>query len=448
MILSKFRSIIIFRISLISINLLVIFYLIFATELLASIIILSAAGIYQLVSLFRYVDKTNRELSKFLGSIKHSDFSQIFSTRNLGGSFKELGSEFNDIINRFQSTRKEKEENLRYLYTVIQHVGIGLFSFDSDGKIEFINNAAKKILKVSQLISIDSLKSINKSLAEKIESLNSGEKTIVKYVEDNELVQLMVHASSFKLKNQIYTIVSLQNIQSEMEEQEMDAWQKLIRVLTHEIMNSITPISSLAATANKILSDFSGSHNDINKEELEDIISANNTILKRSEGLLHFVNNYRNLTKIPRPVFQIISIKKLFERIETLMKKELKEQGIDFNCEVDPLSLELTADPDLIEQVLINLIINSQHALKDIRNAKISLTGSLDDKGKILIKVMDNGSGIPEDVQEKIFIPFFSTKRNGSGIGLSLSRQIIRAHGGTIRVNSVVGKETVFSLRF
>ncbi len=447
MILTKFRSIIILRLAFISVNLLVIFYLIHNSELLASIVILSIAAGYQLFSLFNFVDRTNRELSKFISSIKHSDFSQIYSAGNLGGTFKQLSKEFNDINERFLAARKEKEENLRYLYAVIQHVGIGLFSFNNDGKIEFINNAAKKILNVSSLNNISALNKINKSLAEKISELKSGDKVIVKYAEDNELVQLMVYASTFKLKDQMYTIVSLQNIQSELEEQEMDAWQKLIRVLTHEIMNSITPISSLAATSNKLLSDLSSSTLK-GIDSLDDIISANNTILKRSEGLMHFVNNYRNLTKIPRPVFQIIQIKKLFDRIDTLLKKELSEKGISLQCNVEPLSLELTADPNLIEQVLINLIINSQHALEGINEAAIKLIASLDDKGKILIRVSDNGSGIPDEIQEKIFIPFFSTKKNGSGIGLSLSRQIIRAHGGTIRVNSVPGKETVFSLRF
>lgn len=447
MILTKFRSMIIIRLVLISTNLLLIFYLIYNSELHASIIIFSLAALYQVFSLFVYVDRTNRELSKFISSIKHSDFTQIYSSGNLGGSFQLLSNEFNDINERFQATRKEKEENLRYLYAVIQHVGIGLFSFNNAGKIEFINNAAKKILNISSLNNISALNQVNKTLAEKISELKSGDKVIVKYAEDNELVQLMVYASSFKLKDQMFTIVSLQNIQSELEEQEMDAWQKLIRVLTHEIMNSITPISSLAATSNKLLSDISSSTLK-GIDSLDDIISANNTILKRSEGLMHFVNNYRNLTKIPRPVFQIIQIEKLFDRIETLLKNELSEKRISLQCNVEPLSLELTADPNLIEQVLINLIVNSTQALEGTENACINLHASLDEKGKILIRVSDNGYGIPEDMQEKIFIPFFSTKKNGSGIGLSLSRQIIRSHGGTIRVNSVPGKETVFSLRF
>lgn len=448
MLLTKFRLIILVRVIFIGINLLLLSYLVFDSNLPASVIVLSAAAAYQLYSLFRYVDRTNRDLAKFLSSIKYSDFTQIFSTENYGGTFKELGVEFNEIINRFQSTRKEKEESLRYLNAVIQHVGIGLFSYNSEGKIEFINNAAKKLIKVTNLSNISGLQQVNILLAEKITTLKSGEKITFKYVDDSELLQLMIYATGFKLKDQVFTIVSLQNIQSELEEQEMEAWQKLIRVLTHEIMNSITPISSLAATANKMLSEFSVSENKVHKESLEDIISAINTILKRSEGLMHFVDNYRNLTKIPRPVFQIIEIKKLFDRIETLMRRDIEEKGISFRCSVNPQSLELTADADLIEQVLINLIINSRQALEGTQNGEIKLTATLDDKGKILIQVSDNGTGIPEDIQEKIFIPFFSTKKNGSGIGLSLSRQIIRAHGGTIRVNSVQGKETVFSLRF
>ena len=228
----------------------------------------------------------------------------------------------------------------------------------------------------------------------------------------------------------------------------MEAWQQLIRVLTHEIMNSITPISSLASTVQSILKTSVQGQTSPDPESLDDINSAVNTIQRRSEGLIHFVNSYRNLTKIPKPNFQIFQISSLFERIQNLMSKELEEKGIKFSQCVTPDSLELTADPELVEQVVINLLINSEHSLESQEGAEISLAASLDERGKILIKVTDNGPGIPEDVLEKIFIPFYSTKKNGSGIGLSLSRQIMRAHGGNIRVASKAGEETVFTLRF
>jgi signal transduction histidine kinase len=223
----------------------------------------------------------------------------------------------------------------------------------------------------------------------------------------------------------------------------MEAWQRLIRVLTHEIMNSITPISSLAGTVNTILTNNSK----FDESVVEDIKSAITTIRRRSEGLIHFVDNYRSLTKVPKPDFKIFQIKELFKNIEKLMLPELKEKGIKFYYSVEPETLELTADSEQIEQVIINLIMNSVFAIDGEKNPGITLSASLDEKGKVLIKVIDNGPGIPEEAVDKIFIPFFSTKKNGSGVGLSLSRQIMRSHGGNIRVNSKQG-ETVFSLRF
>ena len=330
----------------------------------------------------------------------------------------------------------------------MQHVGVGLISYNQNGEVQFINNAAKRLLKVTYLNNISSLSKISQNLTQKLFALEAGERITIKITDENDFIQLIIYATEFKLRDQKYILVSLQNIQSELEEKEMEAWQQLIRVLTHEIMNSITPISSLASTVQTILKTSVQEKEVPDPESLDDINSAVNTIQRRSEGLIHFVNSYRNLTKIPKPNFQIFQISSLFERIKKLMSKELEEKGIKFTQCVTPDSLELTADPELVEQVVINLLINSEHSLEAQEGAAISLTASLDERGKILIKVTDNGPGIPEDVLEKIFIPFYSTKKNGSGIGLSLSRQIMRAHGGNIRVASKAGEETVFTLRF
>jgi len=442
----NFRLNLIIRILLIAVSIIIFFFLYYNTNLLASLVIILFLIILQVILLVRYIDATNKQLARFLQSISYSDFSQSFSTKSLGSSFDELNRAFNEVILRFQKTRSEKEENFRYLQTVIQHVGVGLISFNQDGKVEFINNAAKKILKVSTLHNIEQLNSVSKDLGTSLFKVKNGERATIKIVDENELVQLMVNAIEFKLRDQIFTLISLQNIQSELEEKEMDAWQKLIRVLTHEIMNSVTPISSLAGTVNNMLS-TNGNKENIPKEDVADIKSAINTIQKRSEGLLHFVDDYRSLTKIPKPNFEIFKIETLFSRIENLMIQQLKEKGIRFSTIVEPETLELTADPEQVEQVIINLMINSIYALNGKENSRITLAANLDEKGKVLIKVIDNGSGIPEDAIEKIFIPFFSTKKNGSGVGLSLSRQIMRAHGGNIRVNSKPG-ETIFTLRF
>lgn len=448
MIIKNFRLNIIVRVAVLGISITLLFYLIFYTMLYATIVVLVVIIIFQLYSLIYYAEKTNRDLSRFLSAIEHSDFSQTFIDTSLGSSFKDLYRSFNRVIMKFQSTRSEKEEHLRYLETVMQHVGIGLISYNQNGEVQFINNAAKRLLKVTYLNNISSLNKISQSLTQKLFALEAGERETIKITDENDFIQLIIYGTEFKLRDQKFILVSLQNIQSELEEKEMEAWQQLIRVLTHEIMNSITPISSLASTVQSILKNSIQGQSSPDPESLEDINTAVDTIQRRSEGLIHFVNSYRNLTKIPKPNFQIFRISSLFERIKNLMSKELEAGGIKFTQCVTPGSLELTADPELVEQVILNLLINSKQSLEAKEAAEISLTASLDDRGKILIKVTDNGPGIPEDELEKIFIPFYSTKKNGSGIGLSLSRQIMRVHGGNIRVASKAGEETVFSLRF
>ena len=263
--------------------------------------------------------------------------------------------------------------------------------------------------------------------------------------------QLSIYAAEFKLRSNHYTLVSISNIQNELEEKEMEAWQNLIRVLTHEIMNSVTPIVSLSSTANSLLENIDSklkSKSDLNTDELEDVTGALNTIVKRSKGLLHFVDDYRNLTRIPAPNFQVVKISSLFERIKKLFSDQLNEKNIICRCTVEPDNLEVIADPDLIEQVLINLILNSIKALTAAEYPEIKLVSKFDNRGSIIMQVIDNGDGIPEDLHEKIFIPFFTTRKEGSGIGLSLSRQIMRAHKGGITVSSIPGKETIFTLKF
>ena len=418
-------------------------YLLMYTELYATLVVVFVFAVFIFYSLIHYVSSTNRQLSRFLLSVRHSDFSQTFVNTTVGSSFEDLNKSFNEVIQKFLSTRSEKEENYRFLQTVMQHVGVGLISFNVQGKIEFVNNAAKKLFNITHLTNISTLNNINDGLAEKFLNLGSGEKATIKIVTENDITQLIVYATEFKQRDQKYTLVSLQNIETELEEKEMEAWQRLIRVLTHEIMNSITPISSLAGTVTTILSN----NNKFDEEVVEDIKEAISTIKKRSEGLIHFVDNYRTLTKVPKPDFKIFQIKELFRNIEKLMRQQMKEKGIKFSLNVDPETLELTADSEQIEQVIINLMVNSTFALDGKENPAISLTANLDEKGNVLIKVIDNGPGIPEEAIDKIFIPFFSTKKSGSGVGLSLSRQIMRSHGGNIRVNSKPG-ETTFTLKF
>ena len=451
MIYKRFRIVCTFRIILLGLTLGFFFYLIFRTSLLAITFITFFTIIIQVISLISYVEKTNRDLNRFLEAIKFEDFSQTFTVSGLGSSFNELKKAFNDVLTKFQLTRAEKEEHYRYLQTVVQHIGIGLISYQSDGKVELINNAAKKILDVPRLKDIRSLKSFSKPLVDILLNLKPGEKALVKVEDKDELLQLVLYAAEFSMRGQRYTLVSIQNIQSELEEKEMEAWQNLIRVLTHEIMNSVTPISSLASTANDLLleiTDKKVKSGKIGPSTIDDVSSAVNTIQRRSKGLLHFVESYRKLTRIPKPNFEIFPVREMFHRVQQLMESQILEKNIDFYTRVDPESLELTADPEMMEQALINLIVNAIQAAFPRKKSRIELTSRMDERGRVIIRIADNGAGMTKEAMEKIFIPFFTTKKEGTGIGLALARQIMRLHRGSISVQSKPGVETVFTLRF
>ncbi len=451
MIYKRFRFNCILRVAFLAATILLFFFLIFRTSLFAATFIVAVIILYEIYDLMRYVDKTNRDLSRFLQSIKYSDFSQSYKEAGLSASFDELKSAFTEVSEAFRKARAEKEEHFRYLQTVVQHIGIGLIAFQPNGEVELINTAAKRLLRVPSLKNIQSLSSWSQSLVNTFFKLKPRENALVKIEDINEFLHLALYSTEFKLRGQIYKLVSLQNIYSELEEKEMEAWQKLIRVLTHEIMNSITPIVSLTSTVNELIHESYRGHGPAkkaNEDALNDIQEALQTIRKRSQGLLHFVEAYRNLTAIPKPNFQVFLVRELFTRAEKLMQAHIQEANIRHEWSIEPETLELTADPELIEQVLINLQLNALQAVSNKKDGYIRLEAGLDDRGRIIIQVLDNGPGIPEENLEKIFIPFFSTKDGGSGIGLSLSRQIMRLHRGTISVQTEPNVQTVFTLRF
>lgn len=451
MVYKRFRFIIIGRIFLLISSIFLLFFIHFYYFSLALLLILAIIIIYQIFLLIHYIEATNRDLSRFFESIKYADFSQSFSSHQKGKTFHELYQAINAVIQDFHQARREKEEQYRYLQTVVQHIGVGIIVFKMNNEVDLINNAAKRLLKISHLRKLEQLNQLHPLFMKKIYSLKPGTRTLFKFTDKEDFLQLAIYTADFTMHQQKYRLISLQNIQSELEEKEMEAWQNLIRVLTHEIMNSVTPISSLASTARHLLNRITTkvSHDPaVDSEIITDVESAVQTIEKRSQGLLTFVENYRKLTKIPRPDFQIFSIKELFQRIINLLQPQINLKNLDIKIQILPETLELTADPLLVEQVLINLIKNALEAMTSTPQPMIFLTARLDERGRINIEITDNGVGIEQNVLENIFIPFFTTKEQGSGIGLSLSRQIMRLHGGTITVRSIPNRETVFTLRF
>ncbi len=441
----SFRLNISFRIVTLIVLVLLLVYCVTQTEYYITMFILFVVLVLTAVDMVRYVDQSNRDFTAFLLGIKYDDFSATYSGHHKGKTFGEMYEAFNDINRKFLNIRAEKEANHQYLQTIVEAVSVGLLCFDEQGNIVMLNKALQKLLNKPYLVHVDALEQVDSQLLEAVKKIKTGERDMVKVSLENKTMQLALQATEFSLREQKLKLVSFQNIQGELEEQELEAWQKLIRILRHEIMNSITPIVSLTSTIDTMLAN--SPHGTIDKEQSEDIRAAIRAIRNRSEGLMHFTETYRNLTRLPPPKFQLVDAGDLIERIRVLFQPVIAKNAVQFNIQLSQSPVIFQADVELIEQVIINLLKNAIDAVKKVENPTISISSYRTKEGKAIIKVADNGSGIEKEMIEQIFVPFYTTKEEGSGIGLSLSRQIMRVHKGRISVQSVVGEGTVFTLR-
>jgi len=414
----------------------------FAAILMGTIIVV------QLADLFKFVSQTNRKLTRFLESVKYSDFISGFTAdHKLGKSFKDLNLAFNEVLEAFRKARAEKEEHGQYLNTVVQQVSTGILSFDNEGNVQLMNTNAKRFLGIATIKNIHEFASINPKLHQAIIAVAPGKSEL--YKGGNELF-LTIQATELRIRGTSVKLLTLQNIQPELQKQELEAWQNLTRVLRHEIMNSITPISSLTSTLREILNhDMKkiDEHYELKEEGAEDLRDGLITIESRSKGLIKFIDAYREYTSLPKPKIKTVRLNELIEHVAQLMKTELKKTNIHFRHSCSSAFLTINADIEMIEQVLINLLKNAIEALDGSENPTLDLIGRYDESS-VKIEIIDNGSGIVKEALEHIFVPFYTTKRTGSGIGLSLSRQIMQMHHGSISVESVPDVRTIFTLRF
>ncbi|MFM2043442.1 MAG: hypothetical protein RLY86_2018 [Pseudomonadota bacterium] len=444
--------------------------LLVATEYRATALLVAIAILVQIGGLLRKVTVTNRELSRFLTAIAHSDFSQTFSMRGMGSAFDDLGASFTTVLERFKATRADTERQAEYLNALLEHVPVALAAVFPDGRVELLNNAARRLLGPEDLTRrvVEAGAGLGAgaggttapladgpagaTVADTLRALRPGGRQLLRMTGgmSGGPQQLTVAATQLTLMGEPRMLVSLQNIGADLDATEVRAWQELVRVLTHEMMNSLTPVSSLTRTAKAVMEDLTvkvADRPDL-REEVEDAVQAIDTVARRSDGLLRFVERYRQFTSVPKPVTERIKVREVVERMRLLMAPAMAERRIRFDTLVLPPSLEMAADPDLLDQVLINLLKNAVEALAGREDAAIRLSAFLDDGGRVSIQVADNGPGIPPEVAERIFVPFFTTKRDGSGVGLSLARQIMMAHGGSIGAAPADGGGTVFTLRF
>ncbi len=399
-----------------------------------------------IVGLIYYVTRTNRTLKTFMESLKYLDSVRL--QKGKGRSFEELDRLYNEILGVFQKVEVEKETDRQYFRNIIDHAGVGILTFNEAGEVEIMNAAFLKLLGIRTLTNISGLSVASAQLPELLAGLKPGYQKLMRIKINHETVGLSLRIAAFRLQERTVRLAFLQNIQHELEEEELDAWQKLIRVLTHEIMNSVTPVNSLTNTIIRMFEQEGRPKEpgEIDETTLKNALEGLHSIEKRNKGLISFVQSYRSLTRIQKPAFSDIDVNELFERVVSLIRHDLESQGIKFAINVHGGDLHLNADEKLLEQVLINLINNAVFAVQSIPEPLIYLLARAVQE-QLVIELGDNGSGIPEEIIGNIFIPFYTTKPHGSGIGLSLSRQIMRVHGGSISVRSKPG-ETIFSLRF
>ncbi|HEX8358325.1 MAG TPA: HAMP domain-containing sensor histidine kinase [Segetibacter sp.] len=401
---------------------------------------------YQLVEFFKFQKKTQDELNQFVESVHYRDFSRYFDVKHASADIQPLRKGFNEINTTFKVISKEKETQYQYLQKILELVDTGIFSYDIEsGDVVWMNETLKKMLEVPYLKNVQSLSRRDKILFDEVSSLKPGETRIVTIHLEKTAFKALLSATAFQTDNKKYKLIAFQNVNEALDETESKAWQKLLSVMTHEIMNSVAPISSLAETLKNRLQLATPQ---IQDDAVEDLELGIDTIKRRSEGLLKFAETYRNLNKITTLNLKKIYVRELFANLHQLMQPTFEQKKVELEIILRNPEIQMQADANLLEQVFINLIVNALEAVKEKENPKIILSADQALDKKIILKVADNGQGMPEEVMDKIFIPFFSTKKTGSGIGLSLCKQIIMLHKGTIQVQSMEGKGSVFVMQF
>ncbi len=399
-----------------------------------------------LINLFHFINNRLTEVDDFLESITYRDFSRFFNEKTGSKDIQELHKSFNTVTKTIKAMNSEKEIQHIYLRQILEMVDTGIIAYNTQsGNVLLINNAFRDILDVPEFKKVSFLKKRKTDFYNKLCIENHPETTSLSVFIGHDKLNLLVSDSLFKIEDDLYKIIAVQNIDETIDHTESEAWKKILSVMTHEIMNSISPISSLAETLQYNVRDAvkNPKESPLNMEDLDIGIES---IKKRSEGLMMFAKTYRSLNKVTQLNLSTVIISDLFDNIKNLLQPSLKKIKLEFNLS-DP-NLKVDIDRHLIEQVLINLILNAIDATEHTEHAQIHISATINLKSQTIIQVQDNGAGIPDEILDSIYVPFFTTKKNGSGIGLSLSKQIMLLHKGKIKMNSAVGKGTSVILIF
>lgn len=400
--------------------------------------------------LWWFIGRTNRELARFFDAARHADYSQRFSLDDIGTGFGELGQTFTDILDKLYDQRAGQEHEIRRLKALIDHIPVPLLTLHGDHSITLQNNAARRLFGSSHVTRLSDLRQFGANFHDTVAEAVPGNRELVTFSVEGVDYQLTLATTENIVAGESNRLISLQDIQSELDATQAMAWQDLVRVLTHEIMNSMTPVTSLAATAKDVVEDIlkKTDADAAIAEDLAELRDAVNTVARRSDSLMQFVNSYRQLTRLAPPEKKRLQIADLFESVGRLAAAEWPASAGSISQRVEPTGLDVFADRVLLEPVLLNLLKNAWEVTSDMEQPVIQLRGRINRRGNVIIEVCDNGVGVPDELAQKIFVPFFTTKESGSGVGLALARQVMTAHGGFIRVGQNAGGGAIFTLTF
>lgn len=379
-------------------------------------------------SIYRYLLRSNRLMAQFIWSVRNSEFqsSPVHGKENQQSLHPELLTEMQNALEHYRNNLQKKESRLQYFQALANHIDIAILVYTPNGTMEWMNEAAKRL---------GDIQSLHPELPERLRKLKAGDLSILQIHQKDETIQMALSGMEFTIQGRRLIIASMKNIHSALDTQETESWQKLIRVLTHEIMNSITPVISLTELLSKQIEELDG--DETTKTDIRQMLQ---TISRRGNGLVHFVGNYREVSHIPQPVLKLHTAEELLQDILQLMQGDCN----DLYLTLPPSPLKLIADKSLIEQILINLIKNARE-----NEAKhITLSAGISSANRHYLRVTDDGTGIEPEVLERIFVPFFTTKPAGSGIGLTISRQIMHQHNGNLIASSQPGEGSTFTLLF
>lgn len=444
MILREFRWNIVLRVLVIATIALALAYVLTNKSWFFTPLVLTLLLVISVWSLIYYIERTNKDLTHFILSIKQSEFTTTFPPGRRGRVYKKLSEAFNDVIEEFRKINLQKEKHYQYLQLLTENIQAGIICYDIDGKIESINPAAKQLLNIFQLANVNDLERINGKLHTTVKELLPGQKQLIRVLLAEKEYRLSVQMRELIMDEKPLKIIFLQDLNAELEDHEVEAWQKLTRVLTHEIMNSVTPIVSLTEAVNTLLTTAEGDRKELEKlddDDRDDLYDSLQTIQNRSKGLLRFVNAYKDFTKNPDLTIRSIDVGELISRVCDLLKAELNSRQVILEKSLPNQRIIAQADSEWMEQVLLNILKNSVEALEGRSNGKIRIVAEQHQKRTSLV-ISDNGHGMDSETLDQVFVPFFTTKKKGTGIGLSLSRQIIKMHKGALTISSKPGEGT------